>query len=516
MTQPIATEPSSNAVRVGSHTARNDTTWNLLPFVLAFAFLLRGAVGLGTDMFPHPDVSFQYLEQAHRLTFGYGIIPWEYVYGIRSWIIPGFIALILSALSAIGMDSPLVYQPVVKLIFCGISLVLPLNVYRIAQSILDETSARLAFVATSFWYEIVYVAHTPLADALAAYALFSALMYLFRPPSRTAMLAFGALAGLTLALRYQLGPPVVVACGIAAARWGWRGWPSLITLCVMLILAGALDAYTWGLWFSSIIYNLELNFVQDIAGRFSRDPPNYYLVALATTSLGAAYIGCLGLLLSWRRTWPLSAIGFTLLLMFSLVSHKEERFIFAFVPMYLTGIAALASGPHIRASIRSGPLARIALVLLIPSVLLLILTATTVGTIYKVQRDPLLRSYLFLSERDDVEGIIDDNGSRWFWSPGYYYLHKDVPIYRWDMAPTTTIAMVLEAPTRFATHWITRSDTSPSTDYTLLARIADVRIWRRNSDLHMIEIAPGYTTNAPFPMEAENLVSLSPKVKARW
>jgi GPI mannosyltransferase 3 len=516
MAWAIGTETPSNADRVDSHTAQNAATWNLLPLVLAFGFLLRVAVALNTDIFPHPDVPFQYLEQAHRLTFGYGIIPWEYVYGIRSWIIPGFIALILSTLSAIGLDSPFVYQPIIKLVFCGISLTLPLSVYRITQSLLDETSARLALVATSFWYEIVYVAHTPLADALAAYALFGALLYLFRPPSSSAVLAFGALAGLTLVLRYQLGPPVMVACAIATARWRWSGLSALATLALVLIIAGALDAYTWGLWFSSIVYNLELNFFQDVAGQFSREPAYFYLVALAATSLGAAYIGCLGLLLSWRQTWPLSALGFTVLLVFSLVSHKEVRFIFPLVPIYLIGIAALIAGPLLRVSRRTGTTARITLFLLAPIVLLLMMTATTAGTMLRIERDPLLRSYLLLSARDDVEGVIDESGRRWSLSGGYYYLHKNVPVYRRDMAPTTTIAMVLELPTRFATHWITRSDTAPSADYTLLFQVGDFRVWHRNSDVQQTEIAPGFTTNAPFPMEVENLAAISPKVKARW
>ena len=38
-----------------------------------------------------PDEVFQYLEQAHRLVFHVGLVPWEYVLGIRNWLIPGAI-----------------------------------------------------------------------------------------------------------------------------------------------------------------------------------------------------------------------------------------------------------------------------------------------------------------------------------------------------------------------------------------------------------------------------------------
>ena len=491
-------------------------TWSLLPFVLALGFLVRFSVGLSTGLFPHPDVQFQYLEQAHRLTFGYGIIPWEYVYGIRSWIIPGFIALILSAVSAVGLDSPLAYQPVIKFIFCGISLALPLSVYRIGQSLLDETGARLALLASTFWYELVYVAHTPLADALATYALFGALMYLFQPRSRSAVLAFGVLVGLTLILRYQLAPPVLIMSAIAAFRWGWRGWPAVLTLTVVLVLSGALDAYTWGIWFSSIIYNLELNFFEDIAGQFAREPVDFYFVSLAVMSLGLAYLGFLGLALSWRQTWPLSAVGLTLLLAFTVVSHKETRFIFALTPIYLIGIAALLTGEPIRRALSAGTTVRIATFLLAPTLLMLLVTVITVGTSLTIERDPLQQAYLMLSERSDVEGLIDDSGRRWYLAPGYYYLHRNVPIYRRGMSPDTTIAAALETPTRFVTHWITRSDVSPSADYTLLAQIADFWIWQRSGGFGPTEVAPGYTNNAPFPMEVETLAAIQPRTKARW
>ena len=36
----------------------------------------------------HPDELIQYLEQAHRIVFGYGVVPWEFREFIRSWLIP--------------------------------------------------------------------------------------------------------------------------------------------------------------------------------------------------------------------------------------------------------------------------------------------------------------------------------------------------------------------------------------------------------------------------------------------
>ena len=41
----------------------------------------------------HPDEIYQTQEQAHRLVYGYGIVPWEFRDGVRSWILPGLLAL---------------------------------------------------------------------------------------------------------------------------------------------------------------------------------------------------------------------------------------------------------------------------------------------------------------------------------------------------------------------------------------------------------------------------------------
>src|SRR6185369_14224273 len=39
-----------------------------------------------------PDEVYQSLEQAHRLVFGFGFLPWEFDVGARSWVFPGLLA----------------------------------------------------------------------------------------------------------------------------------------------------------------------------------------------------------------------------------------------------------------------------------------------------------------------------------------------------------------------------------------------------------------------------------------
>ena len=67
--------------------------WLIL--LVAVALRLSAVTLYGTH---HPDEAFQYLEQGHRLVFDYGLVPWEFRYFIRSWLIP----LMLSVPMALG------------------------------------------------------------------------------------------------------------------------------------------------------------------------------------------------------------------------------------------------------------------------------------------------------------------------------------------------------------------------------------------------------------------------------
>ena len=90
--------------------------------VLTLAFAVRATVALSGDFVLHPDEIMQYLEPAHRLAFGNGVIYWEYFYGARSWLVPGAVAAVLKLFAIVGLGEPFWYVGGVKLLFCALSL----------------------------------------------------------------------------------------------------------------------------------------------------------------------------------------------------------------------------------------------------------------------------------------------------------------------------------------------------------------------------------------------------------
>src|SRR5262249_35182978 len=51
-----------------------------------------------------PDEVYQSLEQAHRLVFGFGFLPWEFDVGARSWAFPGLLSVPVGLASIVGVD----------------------------------------------------------------------------------------------------------------------------------------------------------------------------------------------------------------------------------------------------------------------------------------------------------------------------------------------------------------------------------------------------------------------------
>ncbi len=68
-----------------SSIARTERMWFWA--IMAAAVVLR--ISAFNSYSAHaPDELIQYLEQAHRIVFGYGVVPWEFREFIRSWLIP--------------------------------------------------------------------------------------------------------------------------------------------------------------------------------------------------------------------------------------------------------------------------------------------------------------------------------------------------------------------------------------------------------------------------------------------
>jgi 4-amino-4-deoxy-L-arabinose transferase-like glycosyltransferase len=405
----------------------------ILVVILLMGFFLRCFAALSSETVYHPDELVQTLEQAHRLVFGYGQIPWEYRFGIRSWLSPGFMALILAVLKGLGLDQPGVYIPVIKVLLSLLSLSLVFSVYVYAKNTFSRQVALGAALMSGLWFELIYFASRPLTEMLATYTLFGALALFSARPQKRHNFLTGALLGLTMAVRLQLAPVVGVLLMVMLVQWNRRPFLRAAGGFVLVfMLAGFLDYKTWGTFLGSYVQNFKFNSTYNVSGDiFGVMPFHYYFTKLTLVSLGLFPLAALLILRSKYRVGVPLLLCATLIGSHMAIPHKEYRFVIPAVPFFLL-FAALALDELARRARRAGCYLLLAL----------FVAATVFGALRKTAlplsfpyREPIFGASVPAFEavkllRDDADlfGILFMGTGIWG-SGGYYYLHRDVPIY---------------------------------------------------------------------------------------
>ena len=478
------------------HRRTPDTpAWQYLPLILALAFALRAAIALLSDFTLHPDEIMQYLEPAHQLVFGNGILHWEFYYGARSWLLPGLSACILKLFDLAGLGEPYWYIPGVKLAFCALSLTIPAAMYYFARWHFSELSARVALLAGAFWYELIGFAHKPMPEFTATALLLVLLALCVRPTvnrAGTVWLA-AALAVLVAGIRMQYATIALLLLGVFFLRCDRKGL--LFFAAVLLFLAlGLFDALTWngGLFHSYTTY-LTYHFHYEFLGYDGLPPPFYRFLRWLTLSSAVVGLACLLTALRWPRHYGLLLVLVTVLLLFHVLQgHQAYRFIFFLIPLWLVIGSDLLARVHARLQ-HPGRLAGVCAVLFMTLSGAGILNAlprqdhvyqstfSVPHTVRFLRGQPqIFAAYRYLSRAPDVRAVwqADRHYSR---TPGYYYLHRKVPFYDFH----TGQGFLAEAPDtlwRTVSHIVVSTGDFSPPGYSLEKTFGAVRILRRDHD----------------------------------
>lgn len=445
----VRAQPRPSSPRPATGPA--EPPWRHLGTVLAAAFAVRAAVAIGGEFILHPDEVMQYLEPAHRLVFGNGVLHWEFFYGGRSWLVPSAVAAVLFLCQAIGLDSAFAYQAAVELAFCAVSLAVPLGMYLTGRALFSEASARLALLLGAFWYELVGFAHKPLTEfvATALLLLLFALAVDRTPSTRRRIVAAGLLAALCAAVRFQYAPAVGILLLALGARLPARGRLVLAGGVAAGVLAvGTLDYLTWGGFLSSYFVNFDVNAVF-APNRAGQSTPWSYLAWFGIASGGAAAVAGTALL-DLRRRGLVLLVFLSLLLPHMMLDHREYRFLFALIPLWLLLFAdVLATGRGRRpgrAAVGGNALARFGR----PAGLAYAGVVSALGILNLIpmqdrvyrpahapetrfihflrDRNPALDAYRRFADSPNAQGFLD-SAHVYHQTRGYYGLHRSVPFY---------------------------------------------------------------------------------------
>ncbi len=298
------------------------------------AFALRAAAAFPFSQL-HPDEIGQYLEQAHRLTFGYGNIPWEYRVGMRSWLMPLLLAGPMKLGGVLAPDSiAYFYWP--KLLVAACSLSMLWAGWRLGRAISEIHGWTAMFVA-AFWYEFIFFGSHAITEPVAVAAILpAAALLLTGQPSRRDLVIAGFLLGIGVILRFHYGPAVAMI-GILAL-WG-HVRERLLYLLIGGLLAAALSAGI-DLWFGQfpfgwIVTNFQFNVLHDVASQYGVSPVYAYIQDYVRY-WGLAFIPMfLCILPAIKYYRGLFWVAVLNVVIHSLIAHKEYRFIFLTTAIFL-------------------------------------------------------------------------------------------------------------------------------------------------------------------------------------
>jgi len=319
--------------------------------VLGAALIVRVGVALALPNAVWPDEIFQTQEQAHRLAFGDGLVPWEFRVGARSWLLPGVLAAVFRAA---GRS----YLVVGTLALAGVSLIPVAACFRAVAERGDRVvPAVIAALIVGGWFELIYFGPKALNEVVAAHLLCGGVFALrpgVAPPRRLA--GAGVLVGLALGLRIHLAPAVGVLVVLAWVRARRRAVAFVGAIVVVLLALGVLDWITWGAPFASYATTIRTNLVEGVAQRYGVAPWWAYFTAVAGAwRAGGLIVAALALVGARRDPWPL-VIALVVIASHAAIDHKEYRFAVPAIALvvYAAGLGAGELAARVRWPVAAG------------------------------------------------------------------------------------------------------------------------------------------------------------------
>ena len=406
--------------------SRPSALWLLAAFLL-LGLALRAGVGILSPSVNHPDEIFQSLEPAHHLAYGYGVVTWEWMSGVRSWVFPAFLAGAMRSTDWMGTGSR-GYLNAIIVLLSAVSLTTVWFGYAWCRRASSTAAAILGAGACAIWAPLIYFAPKAANEVLAGNVLLPGLylgMYGEGLKERDRLFLAGFFCGLALSLRIQLAPAAAFAVFCFCLR-DWRKKAPAVFCGILLpiVILGAVDAFTWSHPFQSVFAYLRVNILEGRAAMYGTEPWWWYATSLAR---------CLGPLLllavaGVRRSPFLGWLVLVIVGSHSLIGHKELRFIYPAIPLLVTlaamGVVEIASfieaGWQLRLGSRGIVVLGLAFFALSSAVLAWRFPRWNLGSGGLIMMDRL--------SRDDSVCGVGQYRIPWHAAGGYAHLHRNVPI----------------------------------------------------------------------------------------
>ncbi|KFK25717.1 hypothetical protein AALP_AA8G150500 [Arabis alpina] len=310
-------------------------------FLFCLAFRVVNALLIQTYF--NPDEHWQSLEVAHRTVFGYGYLTWEWKRGIRSYLHPMLFAFLYKVLDLTGLDTPYIMSKAPRIMQSIFSAVGDLYLYKLSDALYGENVASWSlFCQMANWF-LFFCLNRTFSNCLETVLTIMGLYYW--PCIRDSSKAYPVNRkwGLFIA---------ALACAIrptSAIIWLYVGMLELFLTrnkvkfiilevipigSLVLGLTCLLDRLMYGSWVIVPLNFLKFNFLSSGGDYYGTHPWHWYftqgfLVMLFTfTPFSIA-----GMVKS--KNQKLSVLILWVLALYSVLGHKEFRFVLPVLPIAL-------------------------------------------------------------------------------------------------------------------------------------------------------------------------------------
>ena len=316
-------------------------------FLLGFALRVRYAHGNYNIVWP--DEFQQSTEQAHRLVYGYGLIPWEFDRGARSWVWPGIIAGWLELADLLGVSDPRQYTDVVRGVLVLASAGVAPAVYLLARVFGAERVPALAGAAVvAFAAPFIYFSHRAFTETASllpvtlgfALAVGAVDRWRDHPRARELLRAGALLLGFGVHLRLQNALFCAGLLVVLAWKREWRATlHAVVAFGVALLILALIDLAIWGEPLHSAIEYLDLQ-RRGVTGLYGTSPFEWYATKLWDIAPWVTGLVAVGVALGAVRAPSLFVVAVGSLVFFSAIGHKELRYVLPTLP-FMCALAAV-------------------------------------------------------------------------------------------------------------------------------------------------------------------------------
>ncbi|XWS35740.1 hypothetical protein CRYUN_Cryun20dG0022100 [Craigia yunnanensis] len=312
--------------------------------VLAICLGFRMLNALFIQTYFNPDEHWQALEVAHRIAFRYGHLTWEWEKGIRSYLHPMVFALFYKLLALLGLDTPWFMMKAPRLLQSIFSAVGDLYLYKLSLVLFGGRVAKWAlFSQLANWF-MFFCFNRTLSNSLETVIT---LVGLYHWPSMKSssnkVPSDSRKWGLALA---------ALACAIrptSAITWVYVGllelyltherlrfiFLELIPIgTAVLGLVCLLDRLMYGSWVLVPLNFLKFNFLSSGGDYYGTHKWHWYFTQGFSVMVFSFLPFCVAGIIK-SRYWKLSGLILWVLGLYSILGHKEFRFVLPVLPISL-------------------------------------------------------------------------------------------------------------------------------------------------------------------------------------